>query len=87
MTVDEVCILAEHFERILELRKKKKKKQSYQIHSPQDPNISRVSPNKQVIYHFKLKRPDLYNSGPQAHVTSLNRQDTEKGTVPKENKY
>lgn len=45
MTVDEVCILAEHFERILELRKKKKK-QSYQIHSPQDPNISRVSPNK-----------------------------------------
>lgn len=46
MTVDEVCILAEHFERILELRKKKKKKQSYQIHSPQDPNISRVSPNK-----------------------------------------
>lgn len=25
MTVDEVCILAEHFERILELRKKKKK--------------------------------------------------------------
>lgn len=84
MTVDEVCIMAEHFEHILELREKK---QSYQIHSPQDPKISRASPNKQVIYHFKLKRPDLYNSGPQAHVTSLNRQDIGKGTVPKENKY
>lgn len=83
MTGDEICILAEYFEHTLELREKSKatKFTALQIQQFQGLQLTNKS-----SYHFKFKRPDLYNSGPQAHVTSLNRQDTGKGTVPKENK-
>lgn len=76
VTVDQVCILSEYSESTSELGKNgKKQKRGYQTRLSSSKGLSHQTSHL-IILNFK--GPHLNNPGPQAHVTSLNRQDIEK---------